>query len=154
MFKPVLAPILAIAATAMLAVSALAAGAPGSQHVRLTAPQQCFDKGPYTICVTSKGEMTTVQTPSGNLSFSVNVTSAFSVTTLGTPVASGTSSVHEHDLYTNNFATLQEIGIHDTSTQVAGGQTCTFTEDFHATNLDLYTGTGNIQYESVSFVCV
>jgi len=154
MFKPVLAPILAIAATAMLAVSALAAGAPGSQHVRLTAPQQCFDKGPYTICVTSKGEMTTVQTPSGNLSFSVNVTSAFSVTTMGTPVASGTSSVHEHDLYTNNFATLQEIGIHDSSTQVAGGQTCTFTEDFHATNLDLYTGTGNIQYESVSFVCV
>jgi hypothetical protein len=154
MFKPVLAPILAITATAMLAVSALAAGAPGSQHVRLTAPQQCFDKGPYTICVTSKGEMTTVQTPSGNLSFSVNVTSAFSVTTLGTPVASGTSSVHEHDLYTNNFATLQEIGIHDTSTQVAGGQTCTFTEDFHATNLDLYTGSGNIQYENVSFVCV
>jgi hypothetical protein len=154
MLKPVLAPILAIAATAMLAVSALAAGAPGSQHVRLTAPQQCFDKGPYTICVTSKGEMTTVQTPSGNLSFSVNVTSAFSVTTLGTPVASGTSSVHEHDLYTNNFATLQEIGIHDSSTQVAGGQTCTFTEDFHATNLDLYTGTGNIQYENVSFVCV
>jgi hypothetical protein len=154
MFKPVLAPILAIAATAMLAVSALAAGAPGSQHVKLTAPQQCFDKGPYTICVTSKGEMTTVQTPSGNLSFSVNATSAFSVTTLGTPVASGTSSVHEHDLYTNNFATLQEIGIHDSSTQVAGGQTCTFTQDFHATNLDLYTGTGNIQYSNVSFVCV
>jgi hypothetical protein len=154
MFKPVLAPILAITATAMLAVSALAAGAPGSQHVKLTAPQQCFDKGPYTICVTSKGEMTTVQTPSGNLSFSVNATSAFSVTTLGTPVASGTSSVHEHDLYTNNFATLQEIGIHDSSTQVAGGQTCTFTQDFHATNLDLYTGTGNIQYSNVSFVCV
>jgi hypothetical protein len=154
MFKPVLAPILAVAATAVLAVSAMAAGATGPQHVSLTAPLQCFDKYPYTICVTSTGELTTVQTASGNFSYDLNVSTAFSVTTLGTFVASGTSSTHEHDLYTGNFAVLEEIGIHDASTQIAGGQTCTFSQDFHMTQLDFASGTGHIQYNDFTFVCV
>jgi hypothetical protein len=154
MFKPVLASILALGATAVLAAGAIAAGPTGPQHVSLTAPQQCFPKGPYLICVTSTGELTTVQTPSGNFSYDVNVSTAFSVTSLGTPVASGTSVAHEHDLYTGNFATLQEIGIHGVSTQVAGGQTCTFSQDFHMTQLDFASGTGHIQYDHFSFVCV
>jgi hypothetical protein len=154
MFKPVLASIFALAATATLAVSALAAGATGPQHISLTAPLQCFAKGPYVICVSSNGELTSVLTPSGNLSNDINETSTFSATIQGTLVASGTSSVHEHDLSTSNFAVLQEISIHSDSTQVAGGQTCTFSEDVHATNLDPYTGTGNIQYNNISFACV
>jgi hypothetical protein len=153
MFKPLVAPFLAVVATAALAVSAMAAGPTGPQHVSLTAPLQCLAKGPYTFCVTSKGELTTVLTPSGNLSNEVNVTTAFTVTTLGTVVASGTSSVHQHDLYTDNFATLQEMGIHSASTQVSGGQTCTFSQDLHITQLDFASGTGHIQYNNFSFAC-
>jgi hypothetical protein len=154
MFKPVLASILAVAATAVLAGSAMAAGGTGPQHVSLTAAQQCFDKGPYTICVSSTGEATTVQTASGNFSSDVNVSTTFSATIAGTVVASGTTATHEHDLFTGDFATLQEMGIHDSSTQVSGGQTCTFSGDLHVTQLDLASGAGHIQYNNVSFVCV
>jgi hypothetical protein len=105
------------------------------------------------ICVSSSGEATSVFTPSGALSTDVNVTSAFSATNLGVPVATGTGYTHEHDLFTSNFAVLQEMGLHSVSTVIANGQTCTFSEDFHVTQLDLYTGTGHIQYDNVSLVC-
>jgi hypothetical protein len=153
MFKPVLAPILAVAATAVLAVSAMAAGATGPQHLSLSG-QQCYDKGPYTICVDSTGEATQVLTASGNFSTDVNVTESFAISSNGTLLSSGASNLHEHELYTGNFAALQEAGIHDVSTTTVGGSTCTVTEDIHVTQIDPITGTGHIQYDNFSFVCV
>jgi len=154
MFKPVFASILALAATATLAVSALAAGATGPQHLNLTGQQCLVGKGTTTICVTSKGEETVVLTPSGNFSGDINVTSSFVATDSGTVVASGTSNLHDHALYTGNFAILQEEGIHEVSTVTQDGSTCTFTLDAHITQLDLNTLTGHIQYDNFSFVCV
>jgi hypothetical protein len=153
MFKPLLAPILALAATAALAVSAMAAGATGPQHFNLNG-QQCFDKGTLSICETSTGEETVVQTASGNFSGDINATNSFVVTDSGTIVAGGTSSVHDHALYTGNFTILQESGLHVVSTVTQGGSTCTLTQDFHVTQLDPITFTGRIQYNNFSFVCV
>jgi hypothetical protein len=153
MFKPVFASILALAATAVLAAGALAAGPTGPQHFNLTG-QQCFDKGPYTICSTATGEETTVQTASDNFSGDINVTSTFVVTYQGSLLENGTDALHEHALYTSNFAVLQEMGIHDVSTQTSGGQTCTLVQDLHVTQLDPISGTGHIQYNNFSFVCV
>jgi hypothetical protein len=154
MFKPVFASILALAATATLAVSALAAGATGPQHLNLTG-QQCFvGKGTTVICETAKGEATMVLMPSGNFSSDVNVTSSFVVTDSGTFVASGTDNLHEHVLYTNNFTVVQEAGIHDVSTFTLGGSTCTVSQDLHATQLDPVSGTGHIEYTNFSIVCV
>ncbi|MHB8612062.1 MAG: hypothetical protein ACYDAL_06485 [Candidatus Dormibacteraceae bacterium] len=154
MFKPVFASILAVGATAVLAVSGLAAGGPGPQHYNLSSPQVCFDKGPYHVCESSTGEETIVQTPSGNFSGDINVSSSFAVTYLGAPLVTGSDTLHEHVLYTSNFAVLQEMGIHDVSTQTYGSQTCTFSQDLHVTQLDPYAGTGRIQYDNVSYVCV
>ena len=154
MFKPVLASILALAATAVLAASALAAGAPGPQHYNLTGSQQCFAKGDYTICVASTGEETVVLTPSGNFSDDANVTTAFVISHLGVLVESGTSTLQEHALITGNFTVLQETGIHQVSTVTSGGSTCILSEDLHATQLDPIAGTGRIQYDNFSFVCV
>ena len=154
MFKPVFASILALTATAALAVSALAAGGPGPLHLNLTG-QQCFlGKGTTVVCETAKGEATLVQTPSGDFSSDVNVTSSFVVTDSGTFVASGTDNLHEHVLYTNNFTVVQEAGIHDVSTFTQGGSTCTVSQDLHATQLDPVSGTGHIEYTNFSIVCV
>jgi hypothetical protein len=35
-----------------------------------------------------------------------------------------------------------------------GGSTCTLTQDAHITQLDLISGTGHIQFDNFSFVCV
>lgn len=153
MFKPVLASILAAAATAVLGVSGLAAGATGPQHFNLTG-EQCFAKGTLSICETSKGEETAVQTASGDFSGDVNVTSSFVVTDSGTAVASGADNLHEHILYTSNFTVVQEAGIREVSAVTQGGSTCTLTQDLHATQLDPIAGTGHIEYSNFSFVCV
>lgn len=153
MFKPVFASILAVVATGVLAAGALAAGPTGPQHFNLTG-QQCFAKGTLSICETSKGEETSVQTASGNFSGDVNVTSTFVVTDSGTLVASGADNLHEHILYTSNFTVVQEAGIHDVSTVTQGGTTCTLSQDLHATQLDPISGTGRIQYNNFTFVCV
>src|ERR1700693_4666934 len=105
--KPVLASILALAATAVLTVSALAAGAAGPQHFKLTG-QHCFAKGTLSVCGTSQGVAAVVMTASCNFSGDINVTSPFVVTDSGTVVASGTSNLHDHALYTGNFTLLQE----------------------------------------------
>jgi hypothetical protein len=153
MFKPVLASILALAATAVLAVSALAAGATGPQHFNLTG-QFCLTRDSLTICETSKGEETVVLTASGNFSGDINMTTSFVVTDSGTVVASGASNLHDHALYTGNFTLLQEQGIHEVSTVTQFGSTCTLTQDLHVTQFDPNTFTGHIQYNNVSFVCV
>ena len=153
MFKPVFASILAVGATAVLAVGALAAGPTGPQHYNLTTPQVCFDKGPFHICESATGEETIVQTPSGNFSGDINVSSSFAVTYLGAPLATGSDNLHEHALYTSNFTILQEMGIHDTSTMTQGGTTCTITQDLHVTQVDPSTGTAHIQYDNFTFVC-
>jgi hypothetical protein len=154
MFKPVFASILAVAATAVLAAGALAAGPTGPQHYNLTTPQVCFDKGPFHICESATGEETVVQTPSGSFSDDINVASSFAVTYLGAPFASGTDNLHAHALYTSNSAVLQEMGIHDTGTSTQGGTTCTFSQDLHVTQVDPATGTAHIQYDNFKFVCV
>jgi hypothetical protein len=154
MFKPVLASILAVGALAVLAVGAMAAGPTGPQHYNLTSPLVCFDKGPYHVCESATGEETTVQTPSGNFSDDINVSSSFAVTYLGAPFASGTDSLHAHALLTGNFAVLQEMGIHDTGTSTQGGTTCTFNQDLHVTQVDPATGTAHIQFDNFTFVCV
>ena len=153
MFKPVFASILALAATATLAVSALAAGAT-AQHFNLSSPQQCYSKGPYTFCSSQSGQETAVQAASGNFSGDVSVTSAFTFSYSGTILQSGTSAFSEHVLYTDNFTVVQEGGIHQSSSYSYAGQTCSFSQDLHVTNLDLITGTGDIQYNNVSFVCL
>ena len=153
MVKPVFASILAVAATGAFAVSALAAGATGPQHFNLTG-QQCFAKGTLSICETSKGEETSVQTASGNFSGDINVASSFVVTDSGTLVASGADTLQEHILYVDNFTVVQEAGIHDVSTVTQGGSTCTLSQDLHVTQLDPISATGHIEYNNFSFVCV
>ena len=66
----------------------------------------------------------------------------------------GTDSLHAHQLLTSNLTVLQEMGIHDVSTQTSGGQTCTFSQDLHVTQVDPATGTAHIQYDNFSAVCV
>jgi hypothetical protein len=153
MFKPVLASILAVGATAVLAAGALAAGPTGPQHYNLSSPLVCFDKGPFQICESATGEETVAQTASGNFSDDINVASSFAVTYLGAPLASGTDSLHAHQLYTSNFTVLQEMGIHDTGTSTQGGTTCTFSQDLHVTQVDPSTGTAHIQYDNFTYVC-
>jgi hypothetical protein len=153
MFKPVFASILAVAATAVLAEGVLAAGSTGPQHFNLTG-QQCFTKGTLSICESSKGEETVVQTASGNFSGDINATSSFVVTDSGTLLASGSDNLHEHTLYTSNFAVVQEAGLHEVSTVTQGGSTCTVNLDIHATQLDPISGTGHFQYNNFSIVCV
>jgi len=153
MFKAVLAPILAVTVTAVLAVSALAAGPTGPQHYNLSG-QQCSTKGDYSICSTSSGEETDVQTAPGTFSSDVNMTNSFVVTVQGAPFASGSSVLHAHELFTNNFGVLQEAGIHQSSTQTFGGSTCTYSADLHVTQLDPSAGTGHIQYDNFNYVCV
>jgi hypothetical protein len=57
-------------------------------------------------------------------------------------------------VFASNLSVLQEMGLHSVSTVISNGQTCTFRQAFHVTRLDLYKGTGHIQYDNVSFVCV
>jgi hypothetical protein len=153
MVKPILASISALAATVLLSAGALAGGAT-VMHFNLNSPQQCFDKGPYTICSVATGEETAVQTPSGNFSGEVNTTSSFVFSYNGTVIESGADAFHEHVLYTNNFTVLKEGGMHETSTFTYAGTTCTYTLDLHVTDLNPYTGTGHIQYDNFSYVCV
>jgi hypothetical protein len=108
MFKTVFASIAAAAATIFLSVGAAAAGAGGVQHLSLNMPQQCFPgKGGGTFCVSTTGEETFVQAPSGNVNAEVNVTDSFVINYNGAVVGSGTDSLHEHALYTDNFTVLQ-----------------------------------------------
>jgi len=153
MVKTLLASVTAVAATMLLAVGA-SAGAT-VQHYNLSMPQQCYPgKFGSTFCVASTGEENVVQTPSGNLSAEINVSSSFVASLNGTVLATGTDSFQEHVLYTIEFTVLQEGAIHETSVATSDGVTCTFSADIHVTGLDLATGTGHIQYSNVSFVCV
>lgn len=153
MLKTVFASMIAVAATVFLAVGA-SAGAT-AQHMSLNMPEQCFaGKGGSTICVTSTGEQTIVQTPSGNFSAEFNGTDSFVVTYNGAVVATGTDSIHAHVLYASDFTVITEAGTHITSSSTSGGTTCTFSGDLHVTDIDLVTGTAHIQYNNVSFVCV
>ena len=95
-----------------------------------------------------------MQTASGNFSDDINVASSFAVTYLGASFVTGTDNLHAHQLITSNLTVLQEMGIHDVSTQTSGGQTCTFTQDLHVTQVDPATGTAHIQYDNFSAVCV
>jgi len=152
MVKPLLASISALAATVLLSVGA-SAGAT-VQHFNLNSPQQCFTKGTLSVCVTSTGEETDVQVPSGNFSGDVNGTTSYYLSDGGTVLGSGTSAIHEHVLYSSNFTVLKEGGIHEVSTSTYAGTTCTYSLDAHVTDLNPYTGTGHIQYSNYSFVCV
>ncbi len=151
MIKTLFASVAAVAATMVLSVG-VAAGAT-VMHFNLNTPQQCFVKGPYTYCVTTAGEETVVQAPSGNFSGDINATDSFAITNNGTVFFAGTDSIHEHVLYASDFTVLKEGGIHQTSTSTDGIITCTFSADVHATGLNLITGTGHLQYTNVSFVC-
>lgn len=156
MLKTMFASVIALTATISLAAGAAADA--GVQHVNLNAPEQCetFTKGltTYTFCFASVGEATAVQTSSGNYSSEVNATFAFSATADGIVISSGTDAIHEHVLLTGDFAVLQELGAHETSTSTYGGVTCTFNADIHATDLNFLTGSGRIQYQNVTWVCV
>lgn len=152
MVKPLLASIGALAATVLLSAGALADAT--VMHFNLNTPQQCYSKGPYTICFVATGEETAVQAPSGNFSGDVNTSSSFVLSYNGTVIGSGADSFHEHVLYTNNFTVLKEGGMHSTSTFTSAGTTCTYTFDLHVTDLNPYTGTGHIQYNNFTYVCV
>jgi hypothetical protein len=152
MLKTLFASVMAAAATVFLSVGAAAGATP--QHFNLSMPYECFSKGDYSICVVAKGEETIVQTPSGNFSGVVNMTSSYAVSYQGSVIGAGTDSFHEHVLYANNFTVLKEGGIHQNSTFSDGTTTCTFSADIHVTNLDPVTGTGHIQYWNVTTVCV
>ncbi|GEM_PF-6504391 len=155
MVKTVFASLVAAAATIFLSIGAAAAGGATVQHFSLNMPQQCFPgKGGGTYCVSSTGEETFVQAPSGNIDGEINVADSFVINYNGAVIASGTDSLHEHVLYTDNFTVLQEGGLHSTSTFTSGGITCTFSADLHVTDLNFATGTAHIQYNNVSFVCV
>ena len=151
MLKTLFGSVVAVTATMFLSVGASASATP--QHFNLNMPLQCFAKGPTVICASSTGEETVVQASDGNFSADINGTSSVAVTMDGTLLFSGSSAIHEHVLYTDNFTVLQEAGTHETSTFTQGTTTCTFSADVHATDLDPFTGTGHFQYENVSFVC-
>ena len=69
-------------------------------------------------------------------------------------IGAGTDSFHEHVLYSSNFTLLKEGGIHQTSTFADGTSTCTYSTDIHVTDLNFVTGTGHLQYNNFSIVCV
>jgi len=152
MVKPIIASIGALAATVLLSAGALAGAT--VQHFDLSSPQQCFSKGPYVSCFVATGAENDVQTPSGNFSGNVNVSSSYVLSLNGAVIASGADSFQEHVLDAGNFTLLKEGGIHSTSTSTYAGTTCTSTFDLHVTNLDPYTGSGHIQYDNFTFVCV
>jgi len=152
MLKTLFASIMAAAATVFLSVGA-AAGAP-PQHFSLSMPYQCYSKGDYSICIVSKGEETAVQIPSGNFSADMNGTDSIVVSYQGAVIGAGTDSFHEHVLYSSNFTVLKEGGIHQTSTFADGTSTCTYSTDIHVTDLNFVTGTGHLQYNNFSIVCV
>ena len=153
MVKPILASISALAATVLLAAGAMADGA-AVMHFNLNSPQQCFDKGPYTSCFTATGEETDVMTPSGNYSGAINTTFTAFTTYNGAVIGSGSDSFHQHVLITNDFTVLQELGVHSLSISNWDGTTCTYTFDVHVTDLNPASGTGRIQYQSFTSVCV
>ena len=153
MVKPILASIGALAATVLLSAGVLAGGA-SVMHFNLNSPLQCFDKGPYTSCFTASGEENDTLTPSGNYSGAINASSAFVTTYNGAVIGSGSDSFHEHVLLTNNFTVLNEGGMHSTSTSTWDGVTCTYSFDLHVTGLNPAAGTGRIQYDNFSSVCV
>jgi hypothetical protein len=152
MLKPILASIGALAATVLLSAGA-SAGA-SVMHFNLNTPQQCFDKGPYTSCFTATGEETDTLTPSGNYSGDINTTFTTFTTYNGAVIGSGSGSLHQHVLLTNNFMVLQEAGAHWLSTFTWNGTTCTYSFDLHVTGLNPSAGTGRIQYDNFSYVCV
>jgi hypothetical protein len=153
MVKSILASIGALAATVLLAAGAMADGA-AVQHFNLNSPQQCYDKGPFMSCFTATGEETDVQSSSGNFSGDVNTTFSYVTTYNGAVIGSGYDSIHEHVLLTNSFTVLQEGGMHSTSTFTWAGTTCTYSFDLHVTGLNPSAGTGRIQYDNFSYVCV
>ncbi|GAC1472961.1 MAG: hypothetical protein PVS3B2_14150 [Candidatus Dormibacteraceae bacterium] len=151
--KPVLASIVALAATIVLSLGVLADGAT-VQHFNLNSPQQCQTYYNFIFCYSSTGEMNAVQAASGNFSSEVNGTFAWSGSSNGVLLYSGSSAVHQHLLLADNFTVIKELGVHQTSTFTYGGTTCTFTGDVHVTDLNPYTGIGHFQYNNVTFVCV
>jgi hypothetical protein len=153
MVKPILASIGALAAAVLLAAGVLADGA-SVMHFNLSSTQQCFDKGPYTSCFTAAGQETAVLTPSGNYSDDINMTFSAYTTYNGVVIGSGSDSLHQHILITNNFTVLQELGVHSLSVSNWDGTTCTYTFDLHITDLNPSTGTGRIQYQNSTSVCV
>jgi hypothetical protein len=153
MVKPILASIGALAATVLLSAGAMAGGAV-VMHFNLNTPQQCFDKGPYTSCFTATGEETDTQTPSGNFSAAINTTFSTYTTYNGAVIGSGSGLLHEHVLITDNFTVLQELGVHSLSISNWDGTSCTYTFDMLVTDLNPAGGTGRIQYQNVTSVCV
>jgi hypothetical protein len=153
MVKPILASIGALAATVLLSAGAMADGAV-VMHFNLSSPLQCFDKGPYTSCFTATGQETDTQTPSGNFSAALNTTFSTYTTFNGALIGNGSDSLHEHVLITNDFTVLQELGVHSLSISNWDGTTCTYTFDMHLTDLNPAAGTGRIQYQNVTSVCV
>src|SRR5882672_8599871 len=93
MLKTIFASVSAAAATVFLSVGAAAGATP--QHFNLSMPYECFSKADYSICVVAKGEETIVQTPSGNFSGDVSMTSSYAVSYQGALVATGADSFHE-----------------------------------------------------------
>ena len=152
MLKTLFASTMAAAATVFLSVGAAADAPP--QHFNLSMPYECFSKGDYSICAVAKGEQTIVQTPSGNFSGAVNMTSSYAVSYQGAVIAAGTDSFREHVLYSKDFTVLKEGGIHESGTFSDGTTTCTFSADIHVTDLDPVAGTGHFQYSNITTVCV
>lgn len=153
MVKPILASIGALAATVLLSAGVLADAA-SVMHFNLSSPQQCFDKGPYTSCFTASGQETDVVTSSGNYSADIYMTFSTFTTYNGAVIGSGSDTLHEHVLLTNNFTVLQELGVHSLSISSWDGTTCTYTFDLHITDLNPAAGTGRIQYQNFTSTCL
>jgi hypothetical protein len=146
---------MAVAATMLLSVGAAADAT--VQHVNLNSLEQCntfsYNGNYYTICYSSTGEATMVQSAAGNWSGEVNGTFSNTFSQNGTLLFSSATAVHEHFLYSASTGLVKEDGVHETSTFSYSGVTCTISVDLHVTDMNPYTGIGHFQYRNFSFAC-
>lgn len=105
---------------------------------------QCFDEGPFTICLASKGVMNSTTTPSGNEGDVYNVVQTVTVSYGATVILTDTYTVRYHGLAQNGV--VQEQGDRECEVYTFEGTTYTFSYDSQIAN-------GQILYQSYGTKC-
>ena len=105
---------------------------------------QCFDEGPFTICLAAKGVINSTTTPSGNESDVYNVVQYVTVYYGATVIVTDTYTERYHGMAQDGV--VQEQSDHECEVFTFEGTTYTFSYDSHIAN-------GQIQYQSYGSQC-
>lgn len=105
---------------------------------------QCFDEGPFTICLASSGVINSTTTASGNDSEVYNVVQTVTVYYGATVIVTDTYTVRYHGLGQNGV--VQEQGDRECEVYTFEGTTYTFSYDSQIAN-------GQILYQSYGSKC-